>query len=75
MNYIILLFIYRSQALIGLWSLGFLTRQEQDQLLEWIKVGTKPIALFIEPIGQGEYLGYGDLKAEKKCYYDRLFKN
>jgi len=36
--------------------------------------GSKPIALFIEPIGKGEYLDEGCLKANKLIYYDRLFK-
>ena len=32
------------------------------------------MALFIEPIGIGEYVDGGKLKANKKVYYDKLFK-
>ena len=37
--------------------------------------GTKPIALFIEPVGKNELLDSGQLTAYKKVYYDRLFKD
>ena len=43
-------------------------------MLKWIVNDTQSIALFIEPIGRGEYLDDNRLKANKKCYYDTLFK-
>ena len=33
------------------------------------------MALFIEPIGRGEYLDCERLKANKKSYYDHLFSD
>ena len=50
-------------------------REDQEKLLEWIHNDAKAIALFIEPVGRGEYLDYNRLKANKKAYYDHLFKD
>ena len=36
--------------------------------------GSKPISLFIEPVGKGELLYEDRLKANKLIYYNRLFK-
>ena len=52
-----------------------MTNIQQKLLLRWIQFGTEPIALFIEPIGKGERLDGGSLKADKKEYYDKLFRD
>ena len=51
-----------------------MNRGEQEQVLDWIHNSTNSIALFIEPVGQGESLDNNKLKANKKVYYDRLFQ-
>ena len=51
-----------------------MSRSEQEQVLDWIHNHTESIALFIEPIGKGEFLDNNRLKAYKKVYYDNLFK-
>lgn len=43
-------------------------------MIEWITSGSKPITLFIEPVGNNEELDEGRLIAYKKNYYDKLFK-
>ena len=39
-----------------------------------MSLGTKPIALFIEPVGKNDELDSGQLTGHKRVYYDRLFK-
>ena len=51
-----------------------MSRDNQEQIVEWVLNHPKAIALFIEPIGKDEYLDEGRLKANKKAYYDNLFK-
>ena len=43
-------------------------------MLDWIRYGSKSIALFIEPVGYGDLLDDDRLTAHKKSYYDTLFK-
>ena len=52
-----------------------MTKKEQEEVLDWVHNHTKSLALFIEPIGKGEDLDNNTLKANKKEYYDKLFKN
>ena len=42
--------------------------------MDWVRRSTQGIALFIEPIGTGEFLYDGNLKANKRVYYDNLFQ-
>lgn len=73
-NQLLIFFLkYRCTAIVGCWTLGYMTKEEQHQILNWV-LNDVSIALFIEPIGKGEFLDNNQLKANKKCYYDRLFE-
>ena len=52
-----------------------MNNEEQEEILDWVHNQTKSVALFIEPVGKGEYLDNNTLKANKKVYYDKLFKD
>ena len=43
-------------------------------LLNWLHLGDKPVALFIEPVGKDDQCDEGNLVAHRKVFYDRLFK-
>ena len=51
-----------------------MSKQEQEEFLKWILNQSQGVALIIEPVGKGEYLDTNRLKANKKVYYDRLFR-
>ena len=62
-----------------MWCLSYLTEPtDQRALLKWLKKGTKPMVLFVEPVRshgrKKEKCDGGKMVVWPKTYYDKMFK-